>query len=95
MRGRNQTLPSEVDQLSGALQAAQSSTQFVQNQSQAHIASLAFRSQSAVDENATLTARIDLMKSLHNSEISEKEKLMTDENISFQRYFGDSQEKVT
>ena len=81
LRGRNQSLASEVDNLSGALQAAQSSTQLVQNQSKAHIASLSLRSQPAVDEITTHTARIDLKKSLHNFEISETQKLMQDEKL--------------
>ena len=78
LRGKNQFLAGEVENLNGALRAAQSSTQFVKHRSQAHIASLSIKSQSAVDEIETLTARIDLMKSLHNSEIDEQQKFMHD-----------------
>ena len=35
------------------------------------------------------------MKSLHNSEIDEQQKLMHDENITFRRSLGDSQERIT
>ena len=59
---RNQSLAKEVDNLGGALHAAQSSDKFVQNPSKAHIASLSIKGQPAVDEIETLTARRHLMK---------------------------------
>ena len=50
LRGKNQSLASEVENLNGALHVAQSKTQVVQNQSRALIASLSIKSPSAVDE---------------------------------------------
>ena len=95
LRGRNQSLASEVQTRSSALHAAQSSTPFVHSQAQAHVASLSHKWQSAVDEVESLNSRINLMKSLHNSEIQDQQRLMHDSHIAFHRYVGDSQEMIT
>ena len=79
LRGQNQCLTIDVQKLSGALEAAQSSTRFVHSQAQAHVASLSHKGPSAVDEIETFKSRIDLMKATHHSEIQDQKIITNDE----------------
>ena len=83
LRGQNQCLTIDVQKLSGALEAAQSSTRFVHSQAQAHVASVSHKGQSAVDESESFNSKIDVMKSLHHSEIQDQQIIMNYEHETY------------
>ena len=79
LRGRKQSFTGDVQNLSSALHAAQSSTQSIHSRAQAHVASLFQKGQTADVEIRIFNSRIRLMETMHHAKIQDQARITNDE----------------